>query len=55
MDLKQQYGGMIAQASQLLGNGAGFDDAAMTEKLEELKSVIDEIIEQFKNPVSIKE
>ena len=43
---------MIVQASQLLGSGAGFDDAATTENLEDLKSVIDEIIDQFKNLVS---
>lgn len=49
MDLKNQYGGMIAQASQLFG-GAGYDDAMVTEKLNDLKSIIDEIIQQFKNP-----
>lgn len=48
IELKNSYGGMISQA--LAMTGGAIDEAAITDKLNELKEVVDEVIVQFKDP-----
>ncbi|EFJ25835.1 hypothetical protein SELMODRAFT_173359 [Selaginella moellendorffii] len=50
MSLKNKFGGMISQVSHLFGLGDEFREDAIMGKLEAMKSVIEQVNEQFRDP-----
>jgi arsenite-transporting ATPase len=51
MELKDRFGGMIAQASSLMGGGSPADvQEAIVGRLEETRSVINRVNDAFQNP-----
>jgi arsenite-transporting ATPase len=49
MELKDRFGGLIGQATALMGGGAGSQDAILG-RLEETRAVINKVNDQFQDP-----
>ncbi|KAI4389155.1 hypothetical protein MLD38_001411 [Melastoma candidum] len=50
MTLKNRFGGMLTQMTQLFGMGDEFGEDALLGKLEGMKEVIEQVNRQFKDP-----
>jgi arsenite-transporting ATPase len=50
MSLKNKFGGLIDQVSRMFGAGNEFGEDAIMSKLEGMKTVIEQVNEQFRNP-----
>ncbi|KAK8955255.1 hypothetical protein KSP40_PGU016923 [Platanthera guangdongensis] len=50
MSLKNRFGGLLSQASRLLGFGDDFSEDAVLGRLEGMRDVIQQVNKQFKDP-----
>lgn len=50
MSLKNRFGGLVSQATRLLGLGDEFSEDAILGRLEEMKTIIEKVNKQFQNP-----
>lgn len=51
MQLKNKFGGMFGQLTNMMAPGMNANPEEMSDKMEQLKKVIEEVDRQFKNPV----
>ncbi|CAM6007659.1 unnamed protein product [Sphagnum balticum] len=50
MSLRNKFGGLISQVSRMFGAGEEFGENALMSKLEGIKSVIEQVNDQFRDP-----
>lgn len=50
MSLKNKFGGLISQVSRMFGAGDEFGEDALLGKVENIKAVIEQVNNQFRNP-----
>lgn len=50
LTLRNRFGGLISQATRMFGLGDEFSEESMLGKLEDMKSVIEQVNNQFKDP-----
>jgi arsenite-transporting ATPase len=50
MSLKSKFGGLISQVSRMFGAGDEFGEDALLGKVENIKAVIEQVNNQFRNP-----
>lgn len=50
LSLKSRFGGLIGQVTRMFGAGEEFGEDALLGKVENIKAVIEQVNEQFRNP-----